>query len=85
MNKTEELLESSAEQLKLMDDTKLAEFFKDVLHVTRPELAVRPRQMNKPIAVIAKPEFKNKVAEMAKAGLDMSWLQDLKNKKGKKR
>lgn len=76
----EELLDSSAAQLKALSDQQLLDFFKAQLPVTRPELAPRPKNQSESLSPEA---LKRKLVleKLKAAGLDV----DLFSKKQQKR
>lgn len=66
-----ELLDGDIETLEKMTDTELLAYCQPYFNVTRPELAVRDRG---PAAPRVDPVMVKKVADMAKLGIDVSYL-----------
>lgn len=76
----EQLLDCSADELEKMTDAQLNEYFSPFFQVTRPELAPKPQQQRKfePVVDFA---TKQKVAQLASLGIDVSAILSYKKKK----
>jgi hypothetical protein len=68
----DQLLECSPAELAAMTDAQLLEYYKPVLHITRPELAIKPTEHKKTGASSALLQKQSEVMTLMKSmGMDL--------------